>query len=521
MASVLFKFGTPAQYAALASTGYDTNSLYFIQEEGATEGVLYKGSTRYSPEKQVVFTSSTPVNPESNKIYVVNDGSGNVSIVVSDGSGGSTVVGGGTVAEGAITDIGAFDDSILVTSAELVDGVLPEGDTTIPTSGAVKSAIESAISGVTSTSLGLDAAIVNVSSARAEDNKGTILTFTPKSGDAINVTVADLFLSNAAYNSETHVLTLTVAGTGEDPAYTVDINLEELVPQAVNASQVALARSITATVDVGNVKKGDKIELATVTDVQKLFEKILSQDSNPTTTQPSVSVSLTGAGSKEVGTSFTPSYSVTFNAGSYSDNAEGSQPTGVTATGYSVTDTNSNSASTASGSFTAFTVEDSTNYKVSATVTYGDGNIPTTFLGEAYPAGQIKAGSKSGSSSAVTGYRSWFMYVGTDNTTAIDSAFIRSATNKANGKNASTQNNVAIAAGTKRVMIALPSISGYTKRLKSVIDVDGMGLDVFGNFTQTTVSVEGLNGYDAVDYIVYTAENANGLAATKYNFVIG
>lgn len=66
-------------------------------------------------------------------------------------------------------------------------------------------------------------------------------------------------------------------------------------------------------------------------------------------------------------------------------------------------------------------------------------------------------------------------------------------------------------------MVAIPA-SG--KNLISVIDVDGMGLDVFGNFTKTTVDVEGLNGYKAASYDVWVAENANGMAATHYNLVI-
>jgi hypothetical protein len=67
-------------------------------------------------------------------------------------------------------------------------------------------------------------------------------------------------------------------------------------------------------------------------------------------------------------------------------------------------------------------------------------------------------------------------------------------------------------------MIAIPQTS--TLELTSVIDVDGMGLDVFGNFTLSTVDVEGVDGYQAKPYNVWIAENANGLAATHYNLTI-
>ena len=66
-------------------------------------------------------------------------------------------------------------------------------------------------------------------------------------------------------------------------------------------------------------------------------------------------------------------------------------------------------------------------------------------------------------------------------------------------------------------MVAIPA-SG--SNLTSVIDVDGMGLDVFGNFNKTTVDVEGLNGYTAASYNVWVADNENGLAATHYNLII-
>lgn len=48
-----------------------------------------------------------------------------------------------------------------------------------------------------------------------------------------------------------------------------------------------------------------------------------------------------------------------------------------------------------------------------------------------------------------------------------------------------------------------------------------MGLDVFGNFTLSSINVEGLNNYEAKAYNVWVAENANGMAATHYNFIIG
>ena len=484
MARVLFKYGN---YAAYSASTKDENVIYFISDKQQ----IYKGSTLYADvtSNTVKFATEVPTveTASDGVLYVVTTAEG-VGIYTKSGS---TIeqIGGGTVKEGAIADIGAFDDAVLVKTGT----VLTEGDDTkIPTAGAVKDAIATAIADY-------DGAFVDVSASRASDNSGTVLTFTPKEGAAKEITIADLFLTSASYDSDTHILSFTVRGS--DTPVTVD--LTDLVPQAVNASQVALARSITATVDVGNVKKGDKIELATVTDVQKLFEKILSQDSNPTTTQPSVSVTLTGAGAKEVGTSFTPTYTVTLNPGAYSNNAEGAQPTGVTATSYSVTDTNSNSASTSSGSFTAFTVQDNTNYKVSATVEYGDGNIPTTFLGESYPAGQIKAGSKSGSSSSVTGYRNCYWGYKTADNLIADPTTITSAQIKALGNTNRNKPSSLAATNMQQMFFAVPASQAST--LSIVGTNSPLPQTVEGPIT---VQIGGVNDYSPIAYNVFYVNNA-------------
>jgi hypothetical protein len=52
--------------------------------------------------------------------------------------------------------------------------------------------------------------------------------------------------------------------------------------------------------------------------------------------------------------------------------------------------------------------------------------------------------------------------------------------------------------------------------LNSVIDTEGMRLNVKQNFVKLIVPVEGANGFAAIDYTVFVAENENGLAATNY-----
>lgn len=285
----------------------------------------------------------------------------------------------------------------------------------------------------------------------------------------------------------------------------------------VDASKVIMPFDITLAgsyTQVGNLSKTSTGTATFATkgkSVAAALQEILSKREQPKIkSNPSVSLTASN-GAKEVGTSITPTWSASLSAGSYTYGPA----TGIVAKSWSIKDTNGNTAATASGSFPAITVGDDTNYRISATASYDAGAVAVDNLGDpSNPTIQIAAGSKSANGSYITGYRAWFMYVG-ESLDTIDSAFIRNTTNK--GATPATQNGVTIPAGTKRVMVAIPA-SG--KNLTSVIDVDGMGLDVFGNFTKTNVDVEGLNGYEAASYDVWTAENANGMAATHYNLII-
>ena len=240
--------------------------------------------------------------------------------------------------------------------------------------------------------------------------------------------------------------------------------------------------------------------------IQDLLESAFSEEKNPTVTQPSTSVTLTGAGAKEVGTEFTPNWSVGFNPGSY----QYGPATGVTATAYAVTDTNSGSASTQTGSFTQFTVEDGTNYRVSVTTTHTAGAVPKTNLGNDYAAGQIQAGTKTAQSSAVTGFRSMFAGAVVTPIT-IDSDGIRGLTGK-KGQFATTF-SLTIPEGCKQVVIALPN--GHT--LTKVLDVGAFGTDIVGSFQLQTAQVEGLNGYTTSEYNVYVYAPDAALGSNTYN----
>ena len=236
-----------------------------------------------------------------------------------------------------------------------------------------------------------------------------------------------------------------------------------------------------------------------------------SQDKNPTVTQPTVGITSVTAKAYEVGTSVTPAYSGTFNAGKYEYDAS----TGVTATAWKATNNvDAQEIATQNGTFTAYVVPDGANYKITVEGTYSDGTVPKTALGQNYPDGQIKGGTKSATSGAITGYRNSFYGTTTDKTKATDSAVVRGLAQKS-GKALANGNTftVTIPVGAQRVIIAYPAT---LRDVTSIKDVNGLNADITSAFAKTIISVEGAAGYTAIDYKVYTQDfaTANDTANT-------
>ena len=203
-----------------------------------------------------------------------------------------------------------------------------------------------------------------------------------------------------------------------------------------SAENVFLRENITLAgnyTQVGNLTKSASgtatFSVAGKSIAEALLE-IFSKRLQPTANQPSCGITLTGAGAKEVGTLFTPSYTTSFNPGSYTYGPA----TGVTASTYNVSD-GTNTASTATGSFAQLTVSDNTNYKLTLSVTYTEGVVANDNLGSpSNPEVKIVAGSKKATSSAVTGYRNMFFGTMTTKPVDITSADVRAlATKQAKG----------------------------------------------------------------------------------------
>lgn len=300
-----------------------------------------------------------------------------------------------------------------------------------------------------------------------------------------------------------------------------------------NASNVFLSKTITLSGDygkdsrndviksIGNYRIGDSIEAGT--SLESVFTNMLSKRIQPsdTPTQPAASITLyvdgttksKTAGTVEVGTTIYPYFVASLSKGSYT---YGPTDTGVAAESYTVTstgrktvdgattDTAEDSSTASSGAFDHFVVDDDTSYKVSVSIPHNAGVPAVDNLGDpAVPEVKIAAGTKTQTSGTVSGYRAWFCGYknGTNalaDATAITSAQVRALGNAANGSWKSSMDVTQM----KQMFFAAPAGKGYKPVIK----------DSKTDAPQTvkgpiTVSVEGKDGFDAIDYDVWYVAN--------------
>lgn len=254
-----------------------------------------------------------------------------------------------------------------------------------------------------------------------------------------------------------------------------------------------------------------------------VLTEILSKRLQPgTPTQPSISgFNLSGAKAVEAGTSMAQaSYTAgTLNPGSYQYGPE----TGVTASNWVVqritNDGNEQIASVDAASLDAGTdnnggagfiigdqggenVVSSLRYK--AIATHGAGVTADDNLGDdSSPAVSIAAGTKEKTTSAYTPFRNVFYGASTTKPT-LDSAAIRALTPTGKAYAAGTL-TINVPAGAQRVAIAcIAGKPGVTK----VINETAMNAEVTSTFVQSSVNVEGAEGYTAVAYNVWVFEPA-------------
>lgn len=275
---------------------------------------------------------------------------------------------------------------------------------------------------------------------------------------------------------------------------------------------------------IGNLRIGD--EIAAGTSLQSLLMDMLSQRLQPSiTTNPSISVTLNEAGAKEVGTEVTPTYKVGSNDGAYTYE----DTTGVTFSGWKVTtvgrntvhegtDLQAENSTSTTGSFTKFVVDEDTNYKLSVTANGTAGNVAKDNLGDpSNPTIQIAAkDGYSANSSAITGYRAWFYGYKKGSDTKFDVANLTSANIRS-----LTASNGSIPAKINATEMQQMFFAAPAGKITKVA-VEGTNpvapQTVLG---PVTVSVEGKDGFAAIDYDVFYISNATAAAGSQdYNITV-
>lgn len=298
-------------------------------------------------------------------------------------------------------------------------------------------------------------------------------------------------------------------------AYVYDEGAWKAMDGNYDAGNVYFGKDITYTVGIGTLAKpsGSATFNAKGKSLEQVLSSLMAKEANPSKVEPAVSFSSgSNPGTYEVGTKKNLSYSVALSAGSYTYGP----PTGITAQSWSVV-CDGVTKTTATGTFENVIAE-ATAKKIVATAEYGDGAVPVTNLGNAYPAGKIVAGSKSANSGEYKGVRHMFWGPMTDAGMALNSANIRAlANNKASGTGVLA--TFGAGAGAKKVVVAVPAGRKITK----VLMPSALNADVTALFVKqgTQSQVEGANAYAAAAYDVYVYQPASIDAGETYSVTIG
>lgn len=298
-------------------------------------------------------------------------------------------------------------------------------------------------------------------------------------------------------------------------AYVYDEGAWKAMDGNYDAGNVYFGKDITYTVGIGTLAKpsGSATFNAKGKSLEQVLSSLMAKEANPSKVEPAVSFSSgSNPGTYEVGTKKNLSYSVALSAGSYTYGP----PTGITAQSWSVV-CDGVTKTTATGTFENVVAE-ATAKKIVATAEYGDGAVPVTNLGNAYPAGKIVAGSKSANSGEYKGVRHMFWGPMTNAGMALNSANIRAlAHNKASGTGVLA--TFGAGAGAKKVVVAVPAGRKITK----VLMPSALNADVTALFVKqgTQSQVEGANAYAAAAYDVYVYQPASIDAGETYSVTIG
>lgn len=253
-----------------------------------------------------------------------------------------------------------------------------------------------------------------------------------------------------------------------------------------NADNVILTGEVQlsgAYTTVGNITKTSNAAVESYDwdgmSVRQMFENILSKVLYPTKPTPSVhSWSLTNSGAKEIGTTITPAFKVTYDPKTYSYGSTENRTagTGTYAVGTNVTITLNDSTTLTgtiggNGSSTkeitingnSMVVTSSTSYYgIDVSISYTQGATPLTNTGVEYSDAKVTAGTCTNTTDTgkITHYREGCFYGITKDAeftnAKLTNSFIRGL-NKLGANYSATSKTLSVTSGTTAIVIACPA----------------------------------------------------------------
>ena len=246
--------------------------------------------------------------------------------------------------------------------------------------------------------------------------------------------------------------------------------------------------------------------------VEEFMATILAKEANPSTTQPAASVTVTipGGSTFEIGTHKNVTYTASLSAGSYTYGPA----TGVVA-GTVTASFDGQTKTGATGTFENVVADGTKTLTVS--ITHNEGAVPKTNLGNPYAEGKITAGTKTATASqTLVGVR--HMFYGPMTTDAeLNSENIRKLKHEAASKK--TIGTFGAGAGAVKVVVAVPTSMKVTK----VLMPSAMNADATASFVKQagSVQVEGAEGFTAAAYNVWVYQPASIDKTETYSVTIG
>ena len=478
---VKFMRGTLAAFEALASKNKDT--LYFIyDDEASTDGSLYLG------DRLIAGGDIGKASIDELKDVLISENLSGESILIYD-------------AKQSLWVNKRLDEviSVFLAPTDESDGVAG----LVPAPPKAQKNLFLRSDG--------EWAAINVDIPEA-----SVTTVTNDSGKTDETILTEVTADNT-YNSGDVIIIKNKISDGkyQHTAYVYDGENWEAMDGNYNAENVYFDEDLITTSAIGNITltNGQATIATKGKNLKQVFDTIFVKEKNPTTTQPSVSITASNNKAYEVGTKVTPSYSSSYSAGSYTYGPA----TGVTASNWRATDSNSCSRTGQNGSFDELTVTDTINYKITVYADLSEGAIPVTNTGNEYAAGKISAATKSATSAAITGYRNTF-YGTFTNKDALTSATVRTLTKSGRALANGSTFKITVPVGCYRVVFAYPAT---LRDVTSVLDKNDSNANIVTGFTKSTMDITGANNHTAISYKVYTMDFANAYdAANEFTVTI-